>query len=247
VEPTTTTSHGRGFVLARRERGESDLSLDVLLDDGRVLRAVARGGARSSRRFSAGLAPFTRYRFVFGRSLAHAATLRLDEASVDQPYPGILADLRRTAAAGAASVVARELGGEVTLDAALYELYDALIAALDSTDAAGAGAGLLRFVHAAFEHAGHPMVLDACVRCGRAAPDNALVRLSPVAGGVVCAACGGGPIALPARDRRALRAVLAGSSEAFERAMLAPLARMIEPHAHRGAAAITGAMPHWAV
>jgi len=239
-------THGRGFVLARRERGESDLFVELLLDDGSLCRAVAKSAARSSRRFTGGLSPFTLYRFVFGRS-ASTVSARLEEASVERALPGLLTDLRRTAAAGAASVIARDIGGDVAQDPLLFDRYAALLDELEQADAASAGAGLVRFAVEGFADAGHPIVLDACVRCGREAPDNALVQMSPDAGGVVCGACGGGPYTLRAADRRGLRAVLAGDDAAFAPSMLQWLAQFIEPHAHRGAEAVGNAAAHWNV
>jgi DNA repair protein RecO (recombination protein O) len=239
-----TDSHGRGFVVARREQGETDLFLELLLDDGRLARAVAKGGARSSRRFSAGLSPFTLYRFAFGRSPSRSSE-RLDEASVERAYPGVLADLRRAAAAGAASVLARDVGGELAFDPRLFELYATLLDALEPADARQAGAALVRFAFGVCEHAGHPPVLDACSRCGREAPERALVHVNPAAGGVVCGACGGGPFTLRASDRRALHSVLGGDEAGFTRGMFHQVAWLVGSHAPRGAEAIANVAGHW--
>lgn len=234
---------GRGFVLARQERGENDLWTTLLLDDGRMLRALGKGAARSSRRFTAGLSPFVLYRFSFSR--ARGGGVRLEEASAERVYPNLLTALCRTAAASAASAIARDLGGEVALDEGLYPLYEALLERLERADAAGAGGALVRFTFEAFERSGHPIVLKACVRCGRAVPDNAMVRVNPAAGGVVCSACGGGSLTLRAAERRALCTTAAGDAAAFGPMMLHWLARLIEPNAPRASEALERVTPHW--
>jgi DNA repair protein RecO (recombination protein O) len=233
-------SPARGFVLSRRERGEADLVLELLLDDGSFRRAVAPSGARSSKRFAGGLSPFTLYRFTFGRAKG-AGFVRVDEAVVADAWPGILGDLRRTAAAGVVCALARELVGEGTSDESVFTRVNRAFDALATADARAAGGVMVAFAMGMLEAAGEPVMLDACARCGRAAPENASVTISPRSGGVVCAACGGGPTLVKAAARRAWRAVGAGDAAQFESQQLTWMLELIDAKQWRAADVMRGA------
>lgn len=234
----------QGFVLARWERGEGDLYLELLVEQGRLVRAVARQAVRSKRRFSAGLSPFTLFRFVLGRPRA-TGYLPLDDATVQRALPGVVCDLHRMAAAGAATTIVRDLACEAIAEPNLYACYFHLLERIEHGDRTRCAAELMRFTVDVMSHAGHAIVLDRCVRCGRAAPDNALVRMTPAEGGIVCGSCGGGVHPMRSVDRRALRALLRGDDSAFQPWMLQWLSRFIEPHAQRGARTVVSVYAHW--
>jgi DNA repair protein RecO len=239
---------GRAYVLARRERGEADLSVALLLDDGSVRWTTARAGAKSTRRFGAALSPFTRYRVVFHRSGSGGKVERIDEASIDRAFAGVHSDLRRMAAAGALSALARDLGGELAEDDGLFHYYDLGLTRIDAADARGAAAEVLRFFVATFEHAGHEVVRERCARCNRPAPMTRSVTYSVDAGGVRCAACGGGSFVLRVAEREALEAVLRGDEGADERFapwMLRWLAYMASAHARRGSECVLSMVSYW--
>ena len=235
-----------GYVLARRPQGEREHFVDLLLEDGSLREGVSRGGTSASARMVGSLQPFVRYRFVFGRT-GRGGVRRILEASAERAHAGLLATLHRSAAAGVAGAFAREVGVGYSEDRGPYERYAGLLAALEGADAASAGGLLVRFVFEAYEVAGHPLVLDACVRCGKTAPENALVRVSSGEGGTVCGACGHGALALSSAGRRALRRVCAGEDAAFVAAMLPWLARALGAQTPRGARVLRSAAAHWGV
>jgi recombinational DNA repair protein (RecF pathway) len=236
---------GLGYVIARGERGEADLSVALLLEDGSVRWSTARAAAKSTRRFGAGLSAFTRYRVYFSRSGAGDRSERINEAVVDRAFPGIHADLRRMAAAGVLSAVARDMGGRVPHDDGLYVAFDRALHRLEHASALGAGAEVIRFVSVCFEHAGHGIVRDRCVRCGRVAPSECSVTYCADAGGVRCARCGGGPFVLRSAERAALEGVLGGDDQAFSPWMLRWTAYMAAPHAKHGVECVESAVHYW--
>lgn len=236
---------GRAYVLARRARGEADLSVALLLEDGSVRWITARAGAKSTRRFGAALSPFTRYRVLFARSGVGGRAERLEEAQIERAFAGVHSDLRRMAAAGVVSAVARDLGGEVADDDRLYVLFDRALERLDAADAGGAGVAMVTFVLEAFAHAGHEIVRSRCARCARVASAERSVTFRADAGGVLCARCGGGPFVLRASERAALERVLEGEASAFAPWMLRWLAYVIEPNARRGAECVASATSYW--
>lgn len=237
---------GLAYVIARRERGEADLSVALLLEDGSVRWTTARSGAKSTRRFGAGLSAFTRYRVHFSRSGAGGRSERIDEALVDRAFVGIHSDLRRMAAAGVLSAVARDVGGEVALDDGLYLAYDEALDRLERADAQGAGAEVIRFFLVCFEHAGHGVVRDRCVRCEREAPWERSVTYRADAGGVLCSRCGGGPFVVRSAERQALEALLRGEDGVFAPWMLRWIAYMGAPHAKLGVECVESAVRYWA-
>ncbi|MFO0559090.1 MAG: DNA repair protein RecO C-terminal domain-containing protein [Polyangiales bacterium] len=237
---------GLGYVIARRERGEADLSVALLLEDGSVRWTTARSGAKSTRRFGAGLSAFTRYRVHFSKSGAGGRNERIDEAVVDRAFVGIHTDLRRMAAAGVLSAVARDMGGEVAHDEGLYVAFDEALDRLERADAQGAGAEVIRFFSVCFEHAGHGIVRDRCVRCGREAPWERSVTYRSDAGGVLCARCGGGPFVVRSAERAALEGVLGGEDGQFAPWMLRWIAYMAAPHAKLGVECVESAVRYWA-
>lgn len=228
------------YVLARIERGEGDLSLCLLRDDGSVSWCSARKGARSTKRFAGGLSPFTRYRVRFDRT-----GKRLEEAVVDQSFAGILRDLRRTAAAGALCAIARDLGGEVPSDDGLFVLFDQTLSAIEHADRTQTAGLLIRFFFGAFDHAGHGVVHHRCAQCGRDAPATRSVTYALDAGGVRCGACGGGPFVLRPSERTALSAMLAGDDSVFALSMLRLCAYLGGAHARRGSECITQAVSYF--
>jgi len=253
-----TSGPREGFIVARSEHGETDLVVSILLEDGSVRRAMAKGARKSTRRFAAGLSAFVRYRVVFGRPPARQganAFPRLDEATVVRAYAGVLDDLRRTSAAGFASVLSSDLAREVSHDAGLFALFVEHMGRIEHADGVACGGATVRFALRALEHAGFPIALDACVRCGKPAPDNALVHVRAAEGGIVCAKCSGtsgggarsGEATLRAADRRALRRVQTdGADAAFEPWMLTWLVPIVGAHAPHAAANLTQCARHWA-
>jgi DNA repair protein RecO (recombination protein O) len=236
---------GRAWVLARRARGEADLSVALLLEDGSVRWTTARAGAKSSRRFGAGLSPFTRYRVRFQRGGIGGRAERLDEATVDRAFAGLHTDLRRLGAAGMLSAYARDLGGELAEDDALFVAYDAGIARIEHAGPHLSGAVVVGFVVEAFARAGHEVVRDRCARCGREVPAGRSVTFAVEAGGVRCAACGGGPFVLRAAERAALEAVIAGGDDAFAPWMLRWIAYVSGEHAARGRECVLASVAYW--
>lgn len=229
------------FVLGRKERGERDLFLELLLEEGFVVPAVAPSALGSSRRFAGGLGAFQKYRVRFDTRRRRAgATRYLAEATVERAWLGVLSALHRTTAAGLAASLLREAGTIGEADPWPYTEYESLLNSVDAATPSRSGAVLLRFALAWCEHAGHPVVLDSCVRCGREAPAHSSVRLEPAEGGVLCSQCGQGSLLLRALDRAALLGVMAGEDEPFKPGMLPWLARVLgvyAPHTARSLAA----------
>lgn len=229
------------FILDRRPVREHDLRVVLLLDDGARVEALAPGAQNSRRRFMSGLSPLSLYRVGITPS---AKGLRLDDAQVERAWPGLLLSLPRQTAAITATGVARALAEPASADRTVFLLLGELYAQAESLpEPTRAGAALVRFVFECLAHTGHAIAFDRCVRCGTPAPDNARVTLDPLAGGVVCRGCGGGPFAMSASERADLRAVIAGELSRWSPSMLRATARLIEGVSGDAAAMLLRAAP----
>lgn len=238
------TEHlARAFVLDRRPHREQDLRVTLLTEHGARVDAVALNAQRSKRRFMGALSPLVLYRVRY--STTPKAT-RLDEAQVEQVWPGLSRALRSQTAALAATGIVRAVAEPAPHDAALFlllgELYTAA-AASDDRDALAAR--LVRFAFEVLDHTGHAIALDRCVRCDTPAPDGARVTVDPHAGGIVCRGCGGGPYAMSAAERADLRSVLAGDYSVGRAEMLRQAARIIEGVSVDAAGSIAGVVEHF--
>jgi DNA repair protein RecO (recombination protein O) len=122
-------------------------------------------------------------------------------------FPGLRQDLERMSAAFYLAELLCEGTRDRDPDEGLFELWLASFRALETAAAGECDAIVIRAELGFLEAGGFLPSLEACVRCGaRVAPGEAAL-LSPLRGGVLCAACGaaGAPgLRLGAGQRRAL-------------------------------------------
>ncbi len=221
-----TEHRARAFVLDRRPHRENDLRVVLLTEHGARVEAFALGAQRSRQRFVGGLSPLALYAVRYSTT---ARATRLDEAVVERVWPSISRGLRSQSSALAATGVARALAEPAPHDAALFLLLGELYGiAAESDDADLLGGRLARFTLEALAHSGHALVFDRCVRCDAPAPDTARVTVDPVAGGVVCRSCGGGPLTFTSAQRKTLRAVIAGDLDGAKGSLVRTVSRLVE-------------------
>jgi DNA repair protein RecO (recombination protein O) len=193
------------------------------------VRAIARGALGRSRRF-ASLEPMHLLRV--GLELAAARELgTLVEAEIERPRHGLTSTLAAMEAAGRALRWARAAAPARIAEPELWGEVNALLDALDqlaprdpvAAQPLVAAAGL-RMLAAC----GWGLELASCVRCGRPCPERARAQIDLAEGGVVCRSCGGGTLALSARQRLALLQALEGASDALAAADPAAAVELVE-------------------
>lgn len=187
------------LVLRRVPVGEADLMVTLFTRERGVVSVSARSARRVSSRLAA-LEPLHTLRVTLevapGEEIA-----RLKEATLERPRLSLLQSEPRLQAAATLLGYARAIAGEGPHE---VDGFDAIERGLDAlSDASGdalsalvarAGAELLAA-------AGYALELGACVRCGTECPTGAAALFDPAAGGLVCRACGGGPVLLPGARR----------------------------------------------
>ncbi|MCC6522443.1 MAG: DNA repair protein RecO [Polyangiaceae bacterium] len=191
----------RAELVRRVAFGESDVIVTLFTEQMGSVAALARG-ARASRKRFAGLEPMHQLEveidLVAGRDLGALVSSRLV-----RPRLGLTSSLACLDAAGAALRWLAAVAPAHVAEPALWAEIEGLLDELDapaSAPAAMLGAFGLRLLAAA----GWGLELAQCVRCGRACPERSAGRLDLPAGGLVCRTCGGAPVLLTARERRAL-------------------------------------------
>jgi DNA repair protein RecO (recombination protein O) len=193
--------------------GEADVMTTLLTEQRGIISAVARGARRSLHRFPA-LEPMHLLRVgLEERSTEDIATLV--ESSIERARLGLVDSLRQLEAAGLLLRWVRRAVSPNTREPAVWSETNDALDALETAPpgredvfVASAGLRLLAAV-------GWGIELERCVRCGKPCDEDASAYMDPAEGGLVCRACGGGPVLLRAVRRRALIAASLGGVDAM--------------------------------
>lgn len=177
------TYRTRAIVLDRTKLGEQDLILALLAEDGRELRAVAKGARKPGGRLAARVELFSETDFLIaaGRSLDVVS-----EASLVEAHAGLRGEYERVAAASAVAEVARLTCFEDAPDPFLHPICSrALRACEEAPDQPHLDLVVAAYVMKVLAHGGWRPELEGCCACG----DAAVTYFSSAAGGVLCSSC----------------------------------------------------------
>ncbi len=188
----SATYSERVLTLRKTKLGETDLIVALLAEDGRQIKAVAKGARKPSSSFAGRLDVFCASDVLLarGKNLDIVKEVRLVNA-----HRGIREDMDRvTAAAPVIDLMARLSQPEL----ASPKLYPLTSAALGSIEGANTGAALaLCAAHMlkAFAFAGFRPSFDRCVVCGApidlsgGSDVSSCAFFSPAEGGAACEGC----------------------------------------------------------
>ena len=197
----------RALLLRSVDYRESDKVVTVLTERFGKRSALARGARASKRRFGGALQPLCVLEVQLQRGRGELETLV--SAQIKQPFTRTLADLARMSAGFAALELVRELTAEHESDPGLFALAVAFLAALDEgqhvPDALGVCFGI-----ALLSELGHAPRLDRCGGCGKQPSGEQSACFDALQGTIVCRACGGAALRLPARLRERLARAATG-------------------------------------
>jgi len=171
-----------GIILRRRNIGEADSIFTVYSKEFGKFDAVARGVRKARSHMRGHLEPLTRSRLM----VARGRTLDVfTQAETVAPYRAIREDLERGAEAMYCAELVDRFAGEHIEHPGLYELILDVLDALET----GLAAHVVRFFEMQIlSLMGYELQLAACAVCAGRLPEEETL-LSPVAGGLVCAAC----------------------------------------------------------
>lgn len=178
---------------------DADRIVTLFTSDLGKVSAIARSAKSSKRRFAGALEPYCVIRVELEPSRGELMTLK--RAEVVRIFEGVLADLGRMEAAGAALALVREAARvpDSALFVAAVQYLTLLEHAADEQRAA-----LLAFAMRALALSGMAPRLSACGRSGVPVPPEKAAYFDPALGAVVSRRYGGGPFLLDADTRAQL-------------------------------------------
>ncbi|MDP2234086.1 MAG: DNA repair protein RecO, partial [Actinomycetota bacterium] len=185
-DPSTMPSYPlRALVLRKTKLGETDVIVTLLAENGRQVRAVAKGMRKPTSKFAGRLEPYSEVDLLMheGRSLDVVS-----EAQTLDAHAALREDFDRSTAAAVVADVLDKIAVEAQAEERLFGLAHASLAAMESADADGLHALVVAFLVKAMAMHGYRPVLDACATCACEAGATRLFSLQ--AGGVVCLECG---------------------------------------------------------
>ncbi len=176
----------RALVLRKTKLGESDLILTLLAEDGRQIRAVAKGARKPGSRLSGSVELHTVADFLLhtGRTLDVVS-----ESCIVESHADLRVDLERCEAAAAVADLLDKITVEGQTEERLFGLAVATLHEMVSAEIAGLDALLVACMVKAIAMHGYRPELGACANCGRAMSAGVF---SFEAGGIVCDGCSEG-------------------------------------------------------
>lgn len=180
---------------------EADRVVTLFTHELGMVSAIARGAKSSKRRFAGTLEPYLVVRVEL--EPARGELMNLKRAELVRSFLGILGDLGRMEAAGAALALVRDAHPAKVPDA---PLFTALVQYLTVVDVEGdpGRALLLAFASRVLALSGIAPRFDACGRSGEPVPEGRAAYFDPALGAVVSRRFGGGPFLLPGAVRERL-------------------------------------------
>jgi DNA repair protein RecO (recombination protein O) len=174
----------RALVLRKTKLGETDTILTLLSDDGRQVRAVAKGLRKPGGRFGARLEPYAVCDLLMhtGRSLDVVT-----EAQTVASHAGLREDFDRSAAASVVADLVDKIAVEGQTEPKLFALSTTTLDVMEAACSEALPALVVAFLVKAMAMHGYRPELEACAGCGGEAADSS--RFSVASGGALCAEC----------------------------------------------------------
>lgn len=179
------TYRTKAIVLDKTKLKETDLILTLAGEDGRQIRAVAKGARKPGSRLAARCELCCEVDLL----LAHGRNLDIvSQADLVAAPLGAQPSYELLAAASAVAEVAGKCTYEDARDPFVYPITAAVLAQLAHADAAHLDLLVAAYIFKLLSHVGYRPDYSACVACGDEAPSY----FSAQAGGLLCASCASG-------------------------------------------------------
>jgi DNA repair protein RecO (recombination protein O) len=197
------------LVLRKTKLGETDIILTLLAEDGRQVRAVAKGLRKPGSRFGGRLEPYSVVDLLVhtGRSLEV-----ISEARTVAAHAALREDLDRSAAASVVVDLLDKIAVEGQVEPRLFALSTTTLSVMDTAEVAALPRLVVAFLVKAMAMHGYRPELESCAACAGDASVSHTFSLS--AGGSLCAACGeldASSLRFPAQARDWLSRMLAST------------------------------------
>ncbi|MRR56439.1 MAG: DNA repair protein RecO [Deltaproteobacteria bacterium] len=198
------THECEAVVLAALDYGETDRIVTLFTREHGKVRAIARHGKKSVKRFSGALEVFARLRLHLVLKEGLSSLRSTDIITV---FPHIRNDLLKISYAGYACEVVDRLLPEAMCNTRLFRL---LVTYLDQLESAPSSVDDRRFFEVNLLNIlGYRLSLEQCCRCGADICDSSGALQYSSAGELVCSDCGSGGHQLSSASRSLLKNALA--------------------------------------
>lgn len=216
------------LVLSRVVYGEADLVVHLFTAERGRVAALARGARRSSRRFSGSIEPMHTLDVTLAER-AHAELWPLRDTALAQPRTRLTSNLDAMARAGRALSWIRKSAPARSPEPEAFAAITEFLNELDQSPELGSDdACLAAFGVRLLSTFGWALELSRCVGCGTPCPESKPAWINPERGGLVCRACGGGPMLLGPSLRAALVRAASGETHRIEGEGAQQALRLIE-------------------
>ncbi len=174
----------RALVLRKTKLGEADTIVTLLAEDGRQVRAVAKGVRRTRSKIGSRVEPYA----VVDLLLAAGRNLEVvQEVQTISTHEAIRSDYDRTAAASVVVDFLDKVSVEGQVEPKTFPLALATLDVMETAEPDDLRALVLAFLVKALAMQGYRPTLDSCARCACEATDATM--FSAAAGGVLCSEC----------------------------------------------------------
>jgi len=175
----------RALVLRKTKLGETDVIVTLLAEDGRQLRAVAKGQRKPGSRYGGRLEPYCVVDLLVheGRSLDVVT-----EAETCESFAALREDFDRSTAAAVVADILDKTSQEGQTEERVFGLALATLGAMADSPVEALPALVSGFIAKALAMQGYRPELEACACCAEEATGGRGFSLR--AGGVVCPSCG---------------------------------------------------------
>jgi DNA repair protein RecO (recombination protein O) len=175
----------RALVLRKTKLGEADTIVTLLAEDGRQVRAVAKGVRRTKSKIGSRVEPYA----VVDLLLATGRNLEVvQEVETVAPHEAIRSDYDRAAAAAVVADLLDKVSVEGQVEPKTFPLALTTLDVMETAQPADLRALVLAFLVKALAMQGYRPTLDTCARCACEATDATMFSVE--SGGVLCDACG---------------------------------------------------------
>jgi DNA repair protein RecO (recombination protein O) len=203
----------RALLLRKVAFRESDAMLTLFTADHGKLSAVARGAARSQKRFGGALEPIHTLRVELNPRRSEG--FELGSCSLECTRLTLTKELVRLEAAGTALSWVRKAAVELEPEPAVWDHVHGFLDRLDSPEAVDCQHLLVSLGLALLTAWGWGLELQSCVRCGKVCPERRAAFVDAAVGGVICTACGGARMRLEGGTRARLTELTRGTPSAL--------------------------------
>lgn len=172
------------LVLRKTKLGETDTILTLLAEDGRQVRAVAKGLRKPGSRFGARLEPYSVVDLLLhtGRSLEVVSEVRSVTTN-----SGLREDLERSESAAVVADLLDKIAVEGQVEPRLFGLATTTLAVMECAEVSALAALVVAFLLKAMAMHGYRPELDVCAAC--ASQELQGGGFSIAHGGTLCAEC----------------------------------------------------------